>query len=51
MFSITGSTVSTAEPEPRSSTIRSMPSIDSCEPSTPSSETSTTRNGNSESTE
>ena len=51
MFSIGPRSVSTAEAEPRSSTIRSSPSIDSCEPNTPSSETSTISPGKIESTE
>ena len=41
MFSIGARSVSTADGEPRSSTIRSRPSIESGEPSTPSSETRT----------
>ena len=51
MFSIGPRSVSTADGEPRSSMIRSRPSIDSCEPSTPSSETRTISPGKIESTE
>ncbi len=51
MFSIGSRSVSTADDEPRSSAIRSRPSIESWEPRTPSSETSTISPGKIDSTE
>ncbi len=51
MFSIGERRVSTAELEPRSSAIRSRPSIEPSDPTTPSSDTSTISPGKIESTE
>ena len=51
MFSIGARTCRRPTREPRSSTIRSIPSIDSGVPSTPSSETSTISPGKIDSTE
>ena len=50
-FSIGECSVSTAELEPRSSAIRSSPSMEPSEPTTPSSETSTISPGKIDSTE